>query len=61
MEPVSECETHTLDPQPTPVNNNALSPEVLSHKENEENQAQHWYNLQPRTNLANVAVAPVHS
>ena len=61
MAPVSECDPPTLDPQPIPVNNNALSPEVLSHKEVEENQAQQRYNLRPQTKLANVAVSPVHS
>ena len=45
MAPVSECDPPTIDPQHIPVNNNALSPEVLSHKEDEENQAQHRYNL----------------
>ena len=33
MAPVGEFELPTIDPQPIPVNNNALSPEVLSHKE----------------------------
>ena len=60
MAPVNECEPPTLDPQPIPVNNHALSPEVLSHKENQENQAQHRYNLQLRPKLANFAVSPVH-
>ena len=41
MAPVSECEPPTLDPQPIHIDNNALSPEFLSHKEDEENQAQH--------------------
>ena len=61
METVSECEPPTLDPQPIPVNNNTLSPEVLSNKEYEENQAQHWYNLRPPPKIENVAVYPVHS
>ena len=61
MSPVSECEPTTLDPQPIPVNNNALSPEVLSHKEYEENQEQHRYNLRPRPKVANDEVSTVHS
>ena len=61
MEPVSEYQPPTLDPQPIPINNNALSPEVLSHKEDEENQTQHRYNLRTWSKLANVAVYPVHS
>ena len=59
--PVSEFESPTIDPQPIYVNNNELSPEFLSHKEGEENQAQHRYNLQTRRKLANVAVSPVHN
>ena len=61
MAPVSECEPPTLDPQPIPVNNNALSPEVLYHKKDEENQAQHGNNLRPWPKLENFAVSPVHS
>ena len=70
MEPenISELTAHVghfdppaFVPEPTPVNNNAYASEVMYQKEDEESHVQNKYNLQPRPNLVNSAVSPVHS
>ena len=39
--PVGDFEPPIFPPQPTPVNDNANAPEVLSHKEDEETHVKH--------------------